>query len=83
MPLGKWTIRQFFVWLVSLQPHSAHMVAEKIITLRNSILLNHGDHGEHRGKLRARVHSRREWGSAKTKTLQVILGLFTRREHEF
>ena len=28
-------------------------------------IFNHGDHGEHRGKLRARVHSRREWGRAK------------------
>jgi hypothetical protein len=34
-------------------------------------IFNHGDHGEHRGKLRARVHSRREWG--RTKTLQAGL----------
>jgi hypothetical protein len=33
----------------------------------------HSDHGEHRGKLRALVHSRREWGRAKTKTLQASL----------
>jgi hypothetical protein len=31
----------------------------------------------------APVHSRREWGREKTKTLQASLGLFTRREHEF
>jgi len=47
--LGEWTIGQFFVWLVSLQPHSAHMVAEKFYHFIEQILNLTTDYTERHG----------------------------------
>jgi hypothetical protein len=48
-------------------------MSKKIYIVTYKHFINHRAHREHGGESMARGHSRREWGRAKTKTLQAGL----------